>query len=284
MRQASISGMKMTTRHLRKLKHTRPIVAVTAYDAVMATLADRAGVDLILVGDSVGNVLLGFENTIPVTVEMMLHHTAAVSRARPQAMVVGDLPFPEAHREFPVLLEVCRRYLQEAGAEAVKLEGGAEMAPKVKRLVEAGIPVLGHVGLMPQKVHAMGGYRRFGKAEAERADLLNDVRALEDAGAFAIIGEAIDGETTEVLTQALDIPFIGIGCGPRCDGQILVSNDLLGLGVSGYPSFSKQYENLAASAEAAFRAYAGEVREGHFPASRKASVASDKATTEAGNR
>lgn len=241
------------------------MVAVTAYDAVIAHYADEAGVDLILVGDSVGTTQLGFETTVSVTLDAMCHHTAAVTRARPQALVVADVPFGIAHDEFGVLLSACRRLMQEAGAEAVKVEGGASMAPAVARLVEAGIPVLGHIGLLPQQFHQLGGYRKFGRSDEEKAVLVEDALALQKAGAFAVVCEMIDGTVAGVIASQLDLPLIGIGSGPHCDGQILVCNDLLGLNTGHVPGFVKQYADLGAQAQKAFSNYADEVRAGNFP-------------------
>lgn len=257
--------MKVTTQTIRSLKHKRPIVAITAYDAVSATLADRAGVDLLLVGDSVGTTLLGFETTIPVTLDMMVHHTAAVTRANPNALVVADIPFKEGRHSQDRLLDTCARLMQEGGAQAVKLEGGQNIAPSVARLVQAGIPVLGHIGLLPQRYFALGGYRKFGKNEAERDKLLADARALESAGAFAIIGELIDAEWTSHISQQLAIPFIGIGCGPHCDGQILVYTDILGLTLGKYPSFAKKYAAIGDAMQNAYAEYVREVQGGLFP-------------------
>ena len=256
---------KTTTKGIRKLKGVRPIVCVTAYDTIFATLADRAGIDLILVGDSVGNTVLGFETTVPVTVEMMVHHTAAVTRAKPQAMVVADVPFAAGRYDFDRVLETCCRLLQEGGAEAVKIEGGARIAPMIERLVHAGVPVLGHIGLLPQRVFTLGGYRKFGKDPADREALLHDAMALQDAGVFAIIGEMMDASFSAELSKTLAVPFIGIGCGPDCDGQILVSTDLLGLNLGKYPGFVKQFARLGEEVETAFRSYVEEVRDRRFP-------------------
>ena len=231
----------------------------------MARYADEAGVDLILVGDSVGTTQLGFETTIPVTLEMMLHHTAAVARAKPQALVVADIPFAVAHGEFKDLLEACRRLMQIAGAEAVKIEGGASMAPTIERLTNAGIPVLAHIGLLPQQFHQLGGYRKFGRSEAEKLILVADALALEKAGCFAVLCEMVDGPVASTIAQELALPLIGIGSGSHCDGQILVTNDLLGMTAGHVPSFVKQYADLGNQVRGAFEAYAEDVRKGNFP-------------------
>ncbi len=240
-------------------------MAVTAYDAAMAHYADAAGVDLILVGDSVGTTQLGFDTTVPVTLDMMLHHAAAVARAKPDALVVADIPFALAHDDFSSILNASRRLMQEGGAQAVKLEGGVLLAPTVERLVAAGIPVLGHIGLLPQQFHQLGGYRKFGRTDLEKDILLKDAQALEEAGCFAIIAEMMDGTLAGTIAAEIGIPLIGIGSGPHCDGQILVCNDLLGMNAGYVPSFVKQYAQIGEQAQAAFAAYAEEVRNRKFP-------------------
>ena len=236
--------MKKNITQLLALKGTRPIVAVTAYDTVMARLADAAGVDLILVGDSVGTVQLGFETTVPVRLEMMLHHTAAVARAQVQALVVADVPFAVAHDSFTSLLNASRELMQTSGAEAIKIEGGSQMAPKIERLTRAGIPVLGHIGLLPQNYHQLGGYRKFGRSKAEKAQLQADAEALQAAGCFALVCEMMDASLAGIIAKSLQIPLIGIGSGPECDGQILVSNDLLGLTTQKVPHLLRNTQIL----------------------------------------
>jgi 3-methyl-2-oxobutanoate hydroxymethyltransferase len=257
--------VRISTQTISLLKGERPIVAVTAYDAVMARYADEAGVDFILVGDSVGTTQLGFETTVPVTLEMMLHHTAAVARAKPNALIVADIPFAVAHGEFATLLDACCRLMQEAGAEAVKIEGGACMAPTIGRLTRAGIPVLAHIGLLPQQYHQLGGYRKFGRSEAEKVILVEDALALEKVGCFAVLCEMVDGVVAGVISQELSVPLIGIGSGPHCDGQILVTNDLLGMTTGYVPSFVKQYAKLGDQIRGAFAEYAQEVKDRKFP-------------------
>lgn len=254
-----------TTSSIRKLKGQRPIVCVAAYDTIFASIADSAGVDLILVGDSMGTTFLGFPSTVPVTLEMIAHHTAAVSRAHPQALIVADIPFALASMSFDRLLEGCAHLMQNCGAAAVKIEGGQSFAPTIARLVDAGVPVLGHIGLLPQRINELGSYRSYGKTEAGAQRLIKDALALQEAGAFAIVGEMIAADTSRKITQELTIPFIGIGCGPDCDGQILVISDILGLTLGGYPSFSKQYANIAKAAREALSAYTDDVRQGRFP-------------------
>jgi 3-methyl-2-oxobutanoate hydroxymethyltransferase len=260
-----LSIVKITTKTLSALKAERPIVAVTAYDTPTAQYADAAGVDLILVGDSVGTTQLGFETTVPVTLDMMVHHTAAVARARPKALLVADVPFALAHDDFSHLLNACRRLLQDGGAQAVKIEGGAALTPTVARLIAAGIPVLGHFGLLPQNVHLLGGYRKFGRSEVEKSALVEDALALEKVGCFAVLCEMLEGTVAGAIANELKVPLIGIGSGPHCDGQILVCNDLLGLNSGYVPSFVKQYANLGAATEKAFADYAVDVRNRKFP-------------------
>ena len=246
----------------------RQVVCTTAYDAAFAILADKAGVDLILVGDSLGTTYLGFKTTVPVTVDMMAHHAAAVCRAKTDALVVVDVPFAVASGSFERLLEVCALFMQQCGADAVKIEGGEDMAPNVRRLVQAGIPVMGHIGLLPQRVIELGGYRKFGKTEAEKAQLVADAKALEAAGAFCIVGEMMAADAAEAVQKATGVPLIGIGAGTSCDGQIIVSTDILGLTPGGAPSFAKIYADLGSAAREAFSAYAADVREGRFPVSK----------------
>lgn len=262
----SAHSKKITVRKLASLKGKAPIVAITAYDFIQARICDAAGADLILVGDSMGNNILGFDTTVPVTLNMMVHHSAAVSRAKPNALVVADVPFGHgAGREFDRLLDTCMRLMQEGGVDAVKIEGTQLIAPQVAQLVEAGVPVLGHIGLHPQRVNAIGGYRKYGKTELEREELLDDATALEAAGAFAIVGEMIDAETAQVINNTVDIPLIGIGCGANLDGQISVITDVLSLGLGKYPAFTKQYANLAEDMKKAITSYADEVRGKQFP-------------------
>ena len=221
--------VKPTVRHLAELKGKKPIVGLTAYDAIMGKLISDAEVDFILVGDSVGTTLLGHETTIPVTIDDMVRHTSAVRRSDPGCLLVADLPFGEASLSFDRLLESCRRLMQEGGADAVKLEGGRDLADDVEKLVATGIPVLGHIGLLPQTVKAIGGYRRFGADRDEAESLYTDAISLEEAGCFAIIAEMVEGKVAAELANQITPPLVGIGSGPDCDGQILVTHDLLGL-------------------------------------------------------
>lgn len=257
----------MSVLSIRNLKGQRPIVALTAYDAIFAHHLDRAEIDLLLVGDSVGTTYLGHSTTIPVSLEDILHHTKAVARANPSALVVADLPFPYGHYETDRLLEACSLLLREGGATAVKIEADASLAPAVARVVNAGIPVIGHIGLLPQRVFAMGGYRKFGKTDSEAEALLADAKALEEAGCFCLLGELIDEKVSARITEQSKVPFIGIGCGKSCDGQILVSTDLLGLNPGKVPGFVKIYADLGSSVQRAVSDYVAEVRTGKFPPS-----------------
>jgi 3-methyl-2-oxobutanoate hydroxymethyltransferase len=256
---------KLTTHTFRKLKGQRPIVAVTSYDAPTARYAAEAGVDIILVGDSVGDTMLGFDTTIPVTLDMMCHHGAAVVRARTDTLVAVDLPFAEAHHSHDRLLASCRRIMQETGADAVKIEGGAELAPAIARITAAGIPVWGHIGLRPQQVLVLGRYKKFGATPGETENLIADARALEQAGVFSIVLELTDHEAARKISAAVSVPVIGIGAGPHCDGQILVAPDFLGLTTGGIPSFVQQFADAAAEYRKGFAGYVAAVREKKFP-------------------
>lgn len=240
------------------------IVMITAYDATMTRLMERAGVDVLLVGDSLGMVVLGHETTVPVTLDAMVHHARAVSSAAKRCLVVADMPFLTYQPSVPRALRNAARLIQEGGATAVKLEGGRPVLHVVRRLVDAGIPVMGHLGLMPQSVHQLGGFRPQARGEVEGRRLRDDARALEDAGAFAVVLESIPAEVAEDVTAALRIPTIGIGAGPHCDGQVLVSYDVLGLS-EGAPPFAKQYARLGDLAVEAAQSFASEVREGVYP-------------------
>lgn len=241
------------------------IVAVTAYDFPTATYADQAGVDFLLVGDSLGMVVLGYDTTIPVTIDEMLHHVRAVSRARPRALIVGDLPFLSYQISEGEALRNAARYLQEGGAQAVKLEGGTAVAPTVKRLVDTGIPVMGHLGLTPQSVHAFGGWKVQARSGEQARRLLEEARALEAAGAFGIVLELIPTEVAAVVSAGLTIPTIGIGAGAGCDGQVQIIHDLLGLYDQLKPKHTKRYAEIGDSMRDALSRYAAEVRAGTFP-------------------
>lgn len=256
--------VKITTKAIRELKGERPVTALTAYDFPTAVFADEAGIDLILVGDSVGNNVLGFPTTIPVTVEMMEHHAAAVLRAVPDSLVVVDLPFGEASLGRDHVLRVCRKFIQ-MGAGAVKLEGGVAQHELRSSLVEAGIPVLGHIGLLPQQINVEGNYRKYGLDSAEADQLMADAESVEASGCFACIGEMIESSVAAEIRDQIGIPLIGIGSGPECDGQILVSHDMLGLGTEKVPGFVKVYANLGQQVRDVFEAYRDDVINHRFP-------------------
>jgi 3-methyl-2-oxobutanoate hydroxymethyltransferase len=248
-----------------KKRRGEKIVVLTAYDATMARLFERAGVDVLLVGDSLGNVIMGEETTLPVTLDAMVHHTRAVSRGARRALVVADMPFLSFQVTVPEAVRNAGRLLQEGGAAAVKIEGGRPMLDVVRRLVEIGIPVMGHLGLVPQSVHKLGGYRQQARCAADAERLFADAHALEDAGAFSIVLESIPAEVAQRVTEALTIPTIGIGAGPHCDGQVLVSYDALGLFEGPVPPFVKQYAQIGEMMVKAAAEYASDVREGRYP-------------------
>lgn len=256
---------KITPPALRQRKAGEPIVAITAYDAIMAHYADAAGVDIILVGDSVGNTALGMESTVPVTLDVIVHHTLAVTRTQPSALVVADVPFAEAHYDFDQVLRSCQRLLQEAGADAVKIEGGESLAPMIARIVDAGVPVWGHTGLMPQQVKQLGRYKKFGLNAKETDQLVADARALEAAGCFALLLEMVKPEATRAVVEAVSIPTIGIGAGGDCDGQILVFTDVLGLTPGYVPGFVEKFADTGALWREGLADYAEAVRERRFP-------------------
>jgi 3-methyl-2-oxobutanoate hydroxymethyltransferase len=235
------------------------IAMLTAYDATMARLLDQAGVDAFLVGDSLGMVILGHETTLPVTMEDMLRHTQAVTHGTKRALVVADLPFLSYQVSIPKAVRNAGRLLKEGGAAAVKLEGGQAMAPTVERLVSVGIPVMGHLGLLPQSVHQQGGFRRQAVSAEGRKQLLADVKALEDAGAFAVVLECVPADLAQEATATSKIPMIGIGSGPHCDGQVLVSYDILGL-TSVVPPFVQKYADLGDAVVKAAAAYTADVK------------------------
>jgi 3-methyl-2-oxobutanoate hydroxymethyltransferase len=246
-------------------EHARKIACLTAYDYPTARLVDEAGVDIILVGDSLGMVVLGHESTLPVTIEEMLHHTRAVRRGTRRALVVADMPYGSYHAEISESLRNAMRFVKEAGAEAVKVEGGERRLELISRLTEAEIPVMGHVGLTPQSVNALGGYRVQGKTADAAEQLLRDARAVESAGAFAIVLEAVPRELAAQITRELRIPTIGIGAGPDCDGQVLVIHDMLGLTFNPTPKFARQYANVGETISNAVHAYCADVQSGEFP-------------------
>lgn len=238
---------------------------LTSYDYSMASLVDTAGIDAILVGDSLGNVVLGYDSTLPVTMDVMVHHTRAVSRGVKRAMVVGDMPFLSYHISREESIKNAGRLMQEGLAQAVKLEGGSEVADNVKAITDAGIPVMGHLGLTPQSVHQLGGFKVQGKDGEAARRLLEDAKRLEQAGAFAIVLECIPQQLARTISEAISIPTIGIGAGVDCDGQLLVINDLLGMFSDFTPKFVKQYANLKEQIVQACSKYAAEVKDKSFP-------------------
>ncbi len=265
-----MSDGKITVPSLLHRKSLSPqdstkITCLTAYDYPTARLLDEAGVEVLLVGDSVGMVMLGHETTLPVTVDEMLHHTRAVRRGTRRALVVADMPFGSYHAEISESVRNAVRFVKEAGAEAVKVEGGERRLELIARLTESEIPVMGHVGLTPQSLHAMGGFKVQGKTPDAAEQLVRDARAVEAAGAFAIVLEGIPRELAALITRELRIPTIGIGAGPECDGQILVINDLLGLTFGPVPKFARQYANLSEIISSTAREYCADVRRGSFP-------------------
>ena len=237
---------------------------LTAYDFTFAHIVDTAGIDVLLVGDSLGNVVQGQDTTLPVTMEESLYHTRLVSRGASRALVVGDMPFGSYQVSAEDALRNAIRFVKEGGAQAVKLEGGTAVLDTVRRIVTAEIPVMGHVGLTPQAIHRMGGHRVQGRTEASRARVLADARAVQEAGAFAVVLEGMPVDLAAEVTASLEIPTIGIGAGVHCDGQVLVMHDLLGLS-DWAPSFVKQYANLGAVASQAARRFAEEVSDSKFP-------------------
>lgn len=258
---------KITVPALRGRKNGgQKISAVTAYDATMARLLDEAGVDVILVGDSLGMVVQGLPNTLPVTVEEICYHTRAVARAVRTAHLVSDMPFMSYQASTEQAVSSAGRMLKEGGCEAVKLEGGEAFAEAVRAIVRAGIPVMGHIGLTPQSVHAMGGFRVQGKGEDAAARIVADARALEQAGAYSMVVEGVPADLARRITDAVSIPTIGIGAGPDCDGQVLVCYDFLGMVRDLNPKFVKRYAELGNAIVEATRAYVDEVRSGAFPA------------------
>lgn len=256
----------VTTLTVREMKRKgEKITMLTAYDFSTASIVDQAGVDMILVGDSLGMCILGYDSTLPVTMEDMIRHTQAVARGVKRAMVVADMPFMSYQASIEEALHNAGRLMKEANAHAVKLEGGREVTEVVRRTVSAGIPVVGHLGLTPQSVHQLGGYRVQGKGEAGARRLLEDAKILEEAGAFCVVLECVPEGLGEEISKALAIPTIGIGGGVHCDGQVLVVNDMLGMFEKFTPKFVKKYANLNVDIKEAVGRYVEEVRQGVFP-------------------
>lgn len=258
--------MRVTITDIKEMKQKQEkIPMLTAYDYATSKMIDEAGVPLILVGDSLGMVMLGYESTIPVTMEEMIHHTKAVVRGAKKALIIGDMPFMTYHINMSDALHNAARFIQEGGAQAVKLEGGQVVAEKVRRLVDCGIPVMGHIGLTPQSQHQLGGFKARGKVAEEARKLVNDALILEEAGAFTIVLECTPALLSKLITQKLTIPTIGIGAGPDCDGQVQVVSDMLGLYTDFVPRHAKQYARLAGEINTAVSSYISEVKSLSFP-------------------
>lgn len=258
--------MRTTIIQIKDMKQKgKRIPMLTAYDYATAKLIDGVGVPLILVGDSLGMVVLGYESTIPVTMDEMLHHTKAVVRGTEQALIIGDMPFMTYHASIGEALHNAARFIQEGGAQAVKLEGGEAMAETVRRIVDCGIPVMGHIGLTPQSVHQLGGFKVQGKTQEAAIRLVKDACALEEAGVFGIVLEAVPTPLARIITKKVGVPTIGIGAGPFCDGQVQVVSDLLGLFTDFVPKHAKQYARLSDIIKQAVGDYIGEVQAGTFP-------------------
>ncbi|WP_149454032.1 3-methyl-2-oxobutanoate hydroxymethyltransferase [Pasteuria penetrans] len=282
-----VSAGRITVRTLTRMYERRePLAMVTAYDAPTAYWAERAGVDILLVGDSVGSVVLGYETTVPVTIEMILHHTRAVVRGSRRALVVADVPFLVAHFSLDRLLDCIGPLLQDAGAVAVKIEGGSsEIVHKISCIVKAGIPTMGHIGLLPQTVHCLGGYCVVGREEDSADRLLKEASSLAKAGVFALVLECVPESLAKRIAEQSPIPVIGIGSGRYCHGQVLVLHDLLGMTMGCVPSFVRTYAHIGQAMEEGIRLYVEDVKAGRFPAAkhtfpitvtREASAATDK--------
>lgn len=257
---------KITTDVLKKRKINKErITMLTAYDYSLARMVDEAGIDMVLVGDSLGNVVLGYENTLAVTMDVMIHHTKAVTRAVKNAMVVGDMPFLSYHVSIPEAIRNAGRFIQEAGAQSVKLEGGTERVDTIKAILDAQIPVMGHIGLTPQSVHQFGGFKVQGKDLETARKLIRDAKALDEAGVFAMVLEGVPAALAQRITDEVSVPTIGIGGGPFCDGQVLVINDMLGMYQGHIPKFVKKFANLQPLIQEALIQYKEEVSAGTFP-------------------
>jgi 3-methyl-2-oxobutanoate hydroxymethyltransferase len=264
--------MRVTISDIKQMKPKKEkIVMVTAYDYPTAKLVDEAGIPLILVGDSLGMVVLGYDSTIPVTIDEMLHHTKAVARGAKNSLIVGDMPFMTYHTNIPEAMKNAGRFLQEGGAQAIKLEGGEVAAETVKRMVDCGIPVMGHIGLTPQFINQLGGYKAQGRTPEAARQLLNDAKALEQAGAFAVVLELVPSELSRLISERIEIPTIGIGAGIDCDGQVQVISDLLGMFTDFVPKHAKQFTKLAPAIKTALNQYLEDVKTGAFPTSANSS-------------
>ena len=257
---------KVTVPAILARKGGSKLKVVTAYDTPSAQIADNAGADIILVGDTLAHVMLGFEDTLPATIDIMVHHTAAVARAKPDALVLGDLPWLSFHISVEETVRNAGRLIREGRAEAVKLEGGRKRLPMIEALLATEIPVMGHLGLTPQSINAMGGYRVQGRAVEAARELVEDARALDAAGVFAIVLEGVPSIVAEIVTQEVSVPTIGIGAGPYCDGQVLVYHDVLGLHHGRLPRFVRQYTHLADIATESLERFFADIESGAYPA------------------
>lgn len=275
---------RITVHDLAAMKRRgEKIPMITAYDYTAAILADAAAIPVVLVGDSLGMVVLGHDSTLPVTIDDVIHHTKAVARGSRNALIVADLPFMTYRIDPAQALGNAARLLQEGGAHTVKLEGGASLAPTVRRIVDCDIPVMGHIGVTPQSVNALGGYRVRGRSPEQAAQLLQDALALEAAGAYAVVLELVPAPLARIISQRLTIPTIGIGAGPDCDGQVQVLHDMLGLFTDFVPRHAKQYANLSQTIKGAFEQYAQEVRDGAFPTEKESFAMDESLLTELEN-
>jgi len=265
--------MRFTITQVKEMKQKGELITMlTAYDYSTAKIVDEVGVPLILVGDSLGMVVLGYESTIPVTMDEMIHHTKTVVRGTQRAMVIGDMPFMTYHVSLEDALRNAARFIQEAGAQAVKLEGGVTVAEKIRNIVNCGIPVMGHIGLTPQSIHQFGGYKVQGRSPEAAARLLKDAQAVEEAGAFAVVLETVPTPLATLITQKIGIPTIGIGAGAGCDGQVQVINDILGSFTDFVPKHAKQYAKVADIVRNAVSQYYEEVTAGTFPTDQQSST------------
>jgi 3-methyl-2-oxobutanoate hydroxymethyltransferase len=260
--------MRVTISDIKDMKSRgEKIPIITSYDYTSAKIVDTTGIPVILVGDTLGQVVLGYDSTIPVTMDEMIHHTKAVVRGAKHALIVGDMPFMSYQASISEAMHNAGRFLQEGGAQTVKLEGGVSMAPTVHRMVSSGIPVMGHIGLTPQSINQMGGYKVQGKSLKAAVQLMEDAKALEQAGAFAIVLECVPASLAKLITERVSIPTIGIGAGMACDGQVQVFHDMLGLFSDFVPKHAKQYANLGETISSAVTEYISEVKDEHFPGS-----------------
>ena len=273
--------MRVTINQIKEMKQKgEKIVMLTSYDYSTAKLVDEVGIPMILVGDSLGMVVLGYETPIPVTMDVMIHHTRAVVRGTSKALIVGDMPFMTYHTSTEDAMHNAARFIQEAGAQAVKLEGGITVAEQVKRIVECGIPVMGHLGLTPQSVHQLGGLKVQAKSIDAAAKLIEDARALEQAGVFSIVLEAIPFKLAELVTKKISVPTIGIGAGPYCDGEVQIINDILGLFTEFVPKHTRQYAKLSEAMSGAVTDYYNDVRAGKFPTEKNSFIIDDAVIAE----